>query len=161
MFMKLSEIKRNPWPYGLGLFFIVFTSYIAGFIGFACRPKMDFVREDYYNHEIRFQQQIDRIQRTQPALATAAIEYNRAGAEITVSLPAADQNGLSGAITLYRPADAALDSNIPLGLNAAGRQIISVRALASGLWKVRVQWKASGQEYYCEKSVVIQPTAAS
>jgi hypothetical protein len=151
--MKLFSKNQNPWPVGLVVFFIVFTAYIIGFVIFASRQKMDLVRQDYYDQEIRFQQQID--------LADASIDYDRAGDLVTVSLPSASQNGMSGMVSFYRPSDAGLDSNVKLGLDAAGRQSVSVRSLQAGLWKVRVQWEAAGREYYFEKPIVIGRPASS
>ncbi len=60
IFPKIEESVAG-WPGG---FFILFGGYIAGFIVFASRQKMDLVRNDYYDQEIRYQQQIDRVQRT-------------------------------------------------------------------------------------------------
>lgn len=159
--MKLIPKTQNRWPVGLVLFFIVFTSYIVGFVVFASRQKMDLVREDYYDQEIRFQQQIDRVQRSAPLLADAAIDYDRADNLVHVSLPAVGQNDVAGTVSFYRPSDASLDTNVKLGLDPAGRQSLSVRSLRAGLWKVRVQWKSSGREYYFEKPIVIERTASS
>jgi hypothetical protein len=157
--MKTLPKTQNPWPAGLVLLFIVFTAYIVGFVIFASRQKMDLVREDYYDQEIRFQQQIDRVQRTTPVLADAAIDYDRAGDLVTVSLPAVSD--IAGTVSFYRPSDAGLDTNVKLGLDQAGHQSLSVRALRAGLWKVRIQWKASGQEYFFEKPIVIGRRASS
>ncbi len=159
--MKLFPKSQNPWPVALVVFFILFASYIVGFVIFACRQKMDLVRADYYDQEIRFQQQIDRVQRSAPVLADAGIDYDRAGDLVTVSLPAVKQNDISGTVSFYRPSDAGLDSNVPLGLDPAGRQSVSVRSLRAGLWKVRVQWKSAEQEYFFEKPIVIKRTASS
>ncbi len=158
--MKLSDIKKNPWPYGLVAFFVVFISYIVGFIIFASRQQMDLVREDYYDQEIRFQQQIDRMKRTEPALASASVDYDRAGGLLKIRVPSAAASGVSGEVSFYRPSDATLDNAMPLGLDAVGRQNIDVRALAGGLWKVRVQWKTAGQDYYFEKPVIIKPATS-
>ena len=151
---------KNPWPVGLVLFFIVFITYIVGFVIFASRQKMDLVRADYYDQEIRFQQQIDRVKRTAPVMAEAGIDYDRAGESVTVSLPV-KQSDISGPVSFYRPSDAGLDTTVQLGLDTAGRQSMSVRALCTGLWKVRIQWKAAGQEYFFEKPIVIKRTATS
>ncbi|MGA2176905.1 MAG: FixH family protein [Verrucomicrobiota bacterium] len=159
--MRLFPKIQNPWPVGLVLFFIVFTAYIVGFVIFASRQKMDLVRADYYDQEIRFQQQIDRVQRTAPVLAEAAIDYDRAGDLVTVSLPSVKHSDISGTVSFYRPSDAGLDTNVKLGLDPAGRQSLSVRSLRAGLWKVRVQWKAADQEYFFEKPIVIERTAPS
>ncbi len=159
--MKIFPKPQNYWPVGLVLFFIVFTTYIVGFVIFATRQKMDLVREDYYDQEIRFQQQIDRVQRSTPVLANAAIDYDRAGGLVTVSLPSVNKNDISGTISFYRPSDAGLDTQVELALDQAGRQSLPVASLRAGLWKVRIQWKASGQEYFFEKPIVIGQRAAS
>ena len=158
--MKSYPKIQNPWPVGLVLFFIVFASYIIGFVIFASRQKMDLVREDDYDQEIRFQKQIDRVQRTAPILADADIRYDGAGEFIAVRLPAAKEGNIGGTVSFYRPSDARLDNSVPLGLDLAGRQNVSVRSLSAGLWRVRVQWKMAGQEYYFEKAIVIKRTAA-
>lgn len=159
--MKLFSKPRNPWPIGLVLFFIVFTGYIVGFVIFASSQHMDLVRADYYDQEIRFQQQIDRVHRSVPVLADATIDYDRAGDLVTLSLPSIQHDAVSGTVSFYRPSDAGLDTNVKLGLDTAGRQCVNVRSLRAGLWKVRVQWQASGQEYFFEKPIVIQGRAPS
>jgi hypothetical protein len=159
--MKLFPRIQNPWPVGLVLFFIVFAAYIIGFVIFASVQKMDLVREDYYDQEIRFQKQIDRVQRTAPVLADANIDYDRAGDLVTVRLPSVKQNNIGGTVSFYRPSDASLDTSVKLGLDPVGHQSVSVRSLSTGLWRVRVQWKMSGQEYFFEKPIVIKRTAAS
>ncbi len=159
--MKLISKIQNPWPVGLVLFFIVFTAYIVGFVIFASRQKMDLVRADYYDQEIRFQQQIDRVKRTAPVMADADIAYDRSGELVTVSFPPSRRDEISGTVSFYRPSDSGLDTNVKLGLDPAGRQSMSVRSLRAGLWKVRIQWKAAGQEYYFEKPIVIKRTASS
>ena len=159
--MKLFPKIKNPWPVGLVIFFIIFISYIAGFIVFACRQQMDLVRDDYYDQEIRFQQQIDRVKRTNPVLANAGIDYDRATDAVTVSLPSVKQSDVAGTVSFYRPSDAALDSNVQLGLDAAGHQTVVVSTMRAGLWKVRVQWTAGGQDYFYEKPIVIKRVAGT
>jgi hypothetical protein len=158
--MRLFPQPQNRWPVALIVIFSVFITYMVGFVIFACRQKMDLVREDYYDQEIRFQQQIDRVQRSTPVLASATIEYDLHGDLVTVSLPSVKQKEISGTVTFYRPSDAGQDSDVQLGLDAAGRQSVSVRALRAGLWKVRVQWHDAGQDYFFEKPIVIQRTAS-
>jgi len=159
--MKLFPKIKNPWPVGLVLFFILFGGYIIGFVIFSSMQKMDLVGEDYYDQEIRFQKQIDRVKRTTPILVGAQIEYDHAGDLVTIRLPSVKLAELDGTVSFYRPSDAGLDTNVKLGLDEAGDQTVSVRTLRTGLWKVRVQWKSGGQEYYFEKPIVIKRTVAT
>ncbi len=144
--MRIFPKVKNWWPAGLVIFFILFGGYIAGFVIFASSQRMDLVREDYYDQEIRFQKQIDRVNRSAPVLADASIVYSPAAAQITVSLPSVNQSNILGTITFYRPSDAGMDASVKLGLNAAGSQSLGVGNLQNGLWRVRVQWTQGGQE---------------
>jgi nitrogen fixation protein FixH len=156
--MKKPAWLSNPWPVGLVIFFIIFITYIACFITFACRQRMDLVRADYYDQEIRFQKQIDRVQRTAPIMAAAAMAYNARTKTVTITFPPAmAASGISGAINFYRPSDADMDHDVSLAPDSVGAQSVSVRGFQSGLWKVRVQWTARGQDYYFEKPLAISP----
>lgn len=153
--MKKLAIQ-NPWPVGLIIFFIIFIGYIVGYVVFASMQRMDLVRADYYDQEIRFQQQIDRVQRTAPILSAAAVRYDFKSGLVTVSLPPGVQNSeVTGTISFYRPSDASLDHDVQLAPDESGAQTVSVQSLRTGLWRVRLQWKNAKQDYYFEKRVII------
>ena len=108
--MKKLVFPNNPWPAGLVIFFVVFISYIACFITFASRQRMDLVRADYYDQEIRFQKQIDRVQRTAPIMANAAMAYDTKTKRSPLTFPQTmAAAGFSGTIDFYRPSDANMD----------------------------------------------------
>ena len=147
--------KRNPWPFAIVLFFVVFISSMAAWITVAVRNDMDLVRKDYYEQEILFQKQIDRVQRT-ARLGGMKLHYDTAASTLQVQLPPDHVlAGASGTVHLYRPSDAKLDRHFALAPNAAGAQALELRALASGLWKAQVNWKAAGAEYFYEEQLVI------
>jgi hypothetical protein len=49
---------------------------------------------------------------------------------------------------------------VEIALDPGGTQRISTAELRPGLWKVRVQWKVGGNEFYLDRSIVI-PAAVS
>jgi nitrogen fixation protein FixH len=153
--MNKVKLRRNPWPIAITVYFGVFFIFIVCFIVFASRQRVDLVRADYYEAEIKFQQQIDRVERSRPMDAQVAIDYDLQSSKVTVQLPRAAQNGAYGKIELYRPSDARQDKNIKLAADQNGTQTIDVRGLQSGLWKVRVNWTCAGQEYFVEKPITI------
>jgi nitrogen fixation protein FixH len=153
--MAATSPTRNPWPVAIVSFFILFSSGLTAFIVFAAHQHVDLVRPDYYEQEIRFQEQLDRANRAQLLPQPAAIAYDQAQHCITVKLPPAHTTPSSGRICLYRPSDAKLDQEIPLTVDGEGAQRIDAGLLRSGLWKVRVQWTVSGQEYYCDRAIVV------
>jgi nitrogen fixation protein FixH len=150
-----SPKQFSSWPYAIIGYFIVFITGVAVFITWAVTQDMDLVRKDYYDHEILFQQQIDRQKRTAELGAQAAVNHDAARQALTVQIPASHVAGASGTINFYRPSDAKLDQAVRLAPAADGTQQINVQSLRSGLWKVAVQWTADGQEYHLDRSIVI------
>ena len=120
----------SPWPYAIVGYFILFVTGVAVFITWAVTQDMDLVRKDYYDHEILFQQQIDRQRRT---------------AEL----------GAQGMIHFYRPSDAKLDHHLRLAPGTNGTQQIDATNRRAGLWKIAVQWTVDGKEYFLERALVI------
>ena len=154
--MNATAPSRNPWPIAIVAYFIVFIAFIVTFTVFAARQHVDLVSADYYEQEIHFQKQIDRLSRTQPIQAQVAITYDAARQQISIALPPGqDHRRTSGQVRFYRPSDAAIDRTLPLDLNPDGAQLVNVKPLLSGLWKVRVQWTIEGQDYYFDQPIVV------
>ena len=147
---------RNPWPIVITVYFILFFVFVAAFTVFATRQKTDLVSADYYEQEARFQRQIDRLSRTLPLNAGFSVSYDTPRRLVLVKMPAAESSRPSaGRVLFYRPADSALDLQLPLSLNTAGVQEVDARALKAGLWKVRVEWTAQGEDYFFDQPVVV------
>lgn len=156
--MSALTKKFNPWPFAIIAYFAVFIAGIVGFVIFATRQKMDLVRADYYDEEIRFQEQIDRANRTKSLNAPIAIRYDASRSTLFLSLPTTPaQRVTKGRVQLYRPSDARLDLATQLTLGDDGVQQLDAKKLKPGLWKVRVLWELDGQEYFFDKSIVIPP----
>ncbi|MFA6546060.1 MAG: FixH family protein [Limisphaerales bacterium] len=150
---------RSAWPYAIIAWFIVFGSAMAVWIAVALRQNMDLVSADYYEHEIRYQQQIDRQARTQSLEAKARLTYDAGQQRLTIALPAGHASQARGKVALYRPSDARLDRESKLSVNSAGEQMLDTKGLRPGLWKVRVHWTFGGEEYFYDQAVTITPPA--
>ena len=151
-----TKSPRNPWPIAIVAYFIVFILFTIAIVGYLSHQKMDLVRGDYYDDEIRYQEQLDRMNRTLDVQDQVAIAYDRTREAITITLPPAQaQHQTEGRIRLYRPSDETLDQDIKLALNPAGSQNVNAKNLRAGLWKVRVYWTVNGRDYYFGQSVVV------
>jgi hypothetical protein len=155
------RIGWDLWPVSIIAFFALAILGCAGFIAFcACHPA-DLVAPDYYEQEVRYQGQIDRIQHAQQRAQLASVTYDPATKLITISVPPNQaQPNASGTIQLYRPSAANLDQHLKLEPNARGIQTIDARALLPGLWKVRLSWTADQQDYFIDQELVIGPKAS-
>jgi hypothetical protein len=140
---------------GIAAFLFVFVSCIAAFITFAVRQQMDLVRPDYYEEEIRYQVQFDRLERTRSLGAAARIAADSVRGTLEVLIPAAHASALTaGTIQFYRPSDAGQDRVIPLKPSAEGVQKAQIGDLGPGLWRVRVRWTTGGKEYAMDDTFV-------
>jgi hypothetical protein len=148
-------MKRNPWPYAIIFYFIVFITAIATWITFAVRNDHELVRKDYYEQELKFQADIDGQARA--ATTQVSVDYDSATQRVTVSLPA---GAAKGAIYFYRPSNAKLDRQIELAIDK-GSQSVDVTRFESGLWKVRLIWTTDGVEYRHNATLVLAPTKLS
>jgi nitrogen fixation protein FixH len=147
----------NAWPVAIMVFFAVAIAACAAFVAFCVRNPSDLVAEDYYEQELRYGKQMERIQRANEAGRPASVVYDAGSRLIVISLPAdAAAGGATGEVRLYRPSAAALDRHLKLDLKANSTQEIDAAGLQPGLWRVKISWNAGGREYFLEKSVRIE-----
>ena len=155
IFAKIWK-SQNPWPAAIIGYFILFISFLVGFVAFASRQKVELVRKDYYANEILYQQQIERNKRTQPFHGRVFIKYDPATGKAVAGLPAEHLSGpLVGKVRFYRPSNAQLDREFVLNSDADGKQPFEVTNMESGLWRVAIDWKVNGLEYSYETSMVL------
>src|SRR5262245_2453479 len=149
-------MKRNFWPHAIIAYFVLFVAGVVTWIVFAIHHEDQLVRPDYYEHEMRFQQQIDRVARTAALRSAVQIAYHPADQTISLTLPSNHTTETTqGTIQFYRPSDARLDREIKLALDPHGSQTISVADLQAGFWKVHLSWKVGGSDYYFDQPLVL------
>lgn len=155
--MNQTKPKRSLWPAALFATFAVFISGIATLVTLSVRSDQDLVSDDYYEHEVRYQSQIDRESRTAAFAKELKVSYEPNAANVEVRLPVEHATKQpTGMVKLYRPSDARLDREFPLKVNQAGVQELDAASLQAGLWKLRVTWQIDGEEFYSENAIVIR-----
>lgn len=151
----MSKPTRNLWPTSIVAFFVLAITFIISFIAWSLRQREDLVSADYYEREVRYQAQLDTLNRSQAIAGTTVVTFEPAQQTIVITLPPTQTQGATGSIHLYRPSDARLDRELPLALTANGTQRLDAKPLRDGLWKVRVKWNANGQDYFLDQPVII------
>ena len=133
-----------------GLFFVGMASVVV----IAATHREHLVNANYYEQELKFQNQIDAVARTQNTSAT--LSYDSKKCQVTVALDAAQlDKTLIGSVEFYRPSMPELDRQFPLELQADGTQMLDVSRLVAGLWRVRVRWNVGGQDYFLEQKITV------
>jgi len=148
------KAKFNPWPLGIVLAFAIFIAGMATAVAIAITHRDTMVSENYYEQELRFQDQINAAARAK--ISGATIVHDASVRKVNVRLPASPAaEKTSGTIEFYRPAAAELDRTFPLVLKADGTQSLDVSNLAAGSWIVRLRWTAGGQDFYLEQKISV------
>lgn len=153
-----NETKKilNPWPVSIIAFFALAICGAIAWVIFCSHHRVDLVAADYYEQEIRYQDQMDRTHRAASLQVPAKIDYDDVTRHITISLPTElARQELKGWVQLYRPSAASKDQKFPLQVDATGAQSINAQKLSDGLWHVRVSWNANGSDYFCEQKLVV------
>lgn len=151
--MKLS-LKWN-WGTGIALVYSAFAISIILLVINSFSKKIDLVTPDYYAKELKYQQQIDKINaaRNLPEAAT----WNVNSMSIDITFPAEfDASQLSGEITLFKPSNDLSDKTFKIVTNAENIQSIPTSGFEKGMYKMKVDWKHGSKAYYQEAVIVIQ-----
>lgn len=152
--MSNEPRRLNPWPYAIIGVFAIFILGTAGLIVMASSNRMELVSGDYYEQELRFQRQLETVNRTRALGGRASVVLDASRKNLVIAVPAEHVAQLAeGGIQLYRPSAAGLDRRVKLDVNREGRQLVDISAMPHGLWKVRVQWKVGADEFFLDESV--------
>jgi len=144
----------NPWPIGIVVFFVLLACGLATVVGISVTHRETMVNPNYYEQELKFQNQIDSAARAKKA--GARVQLNAPAGQFLVMVPAQQLTAkLSGTIEFYRPSAAELDREYPLAPGADGTQPVDVSKFAAGPWEVRVKWSAGGQDYFLEQKITL------
>ncbi len=148
--------KYYIWPTAIAVVYGLFVLYLVGLFAFSRRQHFDLVSKSYYEDELKYQQQIDRMQRVQDEGAQPLVRFGGETRQLVLEFPAPFSGpAVSGRVVLFRPSDAGADLEIPLQLDAAGRQVIDGRKLRKGLWRIKIHWQKDSREYYYEENLVL------
>ena len=139
------------------IFFAVLISVVVGFGIYASKLRFDLVSDDYYQREIDYQSQIDRLNNTAPFKSEISISLNDQATLVRIVLPVEHTTapGFSGNVYFYRPSDAEKDFTSDISPLTGGSAVIDSSELTDGLWKVQLSWTTGPTDYYYEDTLVV------
>lgn len=146
------KIKFN-WGTGIVISMLIFMLATTGMMILFINQKVDLVTDNYYDKELKFQQQIDKINNTNNLEEKVELKFD--GNLVSVTFPQS-YNVLKpeGELFFYRPSDNKKDFKIPLSIDSTGMQVVPVATLEKGFWKVQLHWSMQSLEYFNEISFV-------
>jgi hypothetical protein len=139
------------WGKSIILAFILFATFIAVLVTVCMRQDVSLVTKDYYQEELKYQDQIERMANT----ATLASKPVITSTERRLTL-AFDQlpNIEGGELKLFCPANAAADKTFALNATTGTTQVLGTD-LPQGMYRARMTWRMQGREFYIEEIIYI------
>ena len=153
----MAKQKLNiTWPVAIGIIYAGFVLVMIAFVVFSSFNSIDLVSRDYYAQELKYQQHIDRVERTQQQSNNIQFKYDQSSQLLELQFPPdLSPNDIKGKIVFFRPSDANLDHTHEIIPSPDGKQILKTDAIKPGLWRVKIFWQVNKMEYYNETVVYI------
>ncbi len=141
------------WGKGLALTLAAFAGLMVWFIVMATRNPEPLVTEEYYEHELKYQERIDNTTRAQ---ALTAVRMDVTARNIRITFPTGtNDRSISGDLTLLRPNDPTADRQLKVIADSTGVYTNSALDLVPGRYNALLEWSAGGIAYYTEEKLVV------
>ena len=136
------------WGTGIVIGFVLFIGFIMFMVVTMLTDKNfnhDLVTPDYYNQELKYQEEIDAEKNAQKLSENVSIRNSKEG--ITISFPKDLKfSNIKGNVSFYRPSNKKLDFDIPIVLSS-DKLLIPDNRLVEGRWDIKVNWTYQGVHY--------------
>lgn len=162
---KNKEALKNPWVWGLILFFLTFLAANAVFIYLAFKSPPNLVVPDFYERGKRYEDTQLRIEK-EKALGWTGIltvpKQTRVNQTQSYEILIQGKNAVSLAldsvvIEAYRPSDKRADFSEEMIAGSPGVYTADMSFSLPGIWDVIVIAKQGEQEFLVTKRITIKP----
>ncbi len=140
------------WGWRIALFLTLFISFILYMVIYSFGRTNDLVSEDYYNQEIQYQKNIDAQEKG--LYLAKDIRIDSKENVIEIQFPTSFEREIEkGDISFYRPDNAKLDRSFPMKLDQNNIQSINKSEIASGFYKITIQFIQHGDLHLINKEM--------
>jgi len=144
-------MKKFSWGTGIFIAYTVFVIVILTFVYVMMNKSVDLVAENYYDKEIKYQEQINKINNTERLKEKLAFQYSNG--QIELDFP--KLGAVNGDISFYRPSDPGEDFKVHIKADQNNKQVINAVSLQKGFWKIQIDWSVNGVPYFNEESIIL------
>jgi len=136
---------------------------IAAFMGFILymvitmsttkKYNHDFVVDDYYKEELKYQDEIDKIDNLTKIGGTIAVSTQ--GDNIVITFPETlPFEEVKGKVIFYRPSKRSLDFSVPLHLKS-NQWVFPKKNIIKGRWNLSVDFTANKKAYLYKEEIFL------
>lgn len=146
---------KFTWGKAIFLVMTVFVLLMASFMYRAAFNQEELVAEDYYAQELRYQEEIDKLNRT--AALQGKVQLMLDGSNLRIQWPQELRaKALEGELYLQRPSDSRADARFPVKPDTGGVAIIDMGDRLKGKYNAVLEWSANGTTYLTKEQLYFQ-----
>ena len=144
------------WGKGIILSFVLFIGVIFTMVYISVNTEFSLVAENYYEQEIDYETQLQRIRNFNELEAKPTFNFDRNGHEISLQFSSDLASALEeGEVVFFRSSGAKFDKNFDLELDDNSTFKVDTKSFIKGAWTLQLKWSDKDQEYYKEIKFVI------
>jgi hypothetical protein len=150
------KLKLNWGTYILAAFalFMTFILYFVVKVQSDSKYDNDLVVEEYYKHDIHYQEEMQRVQNAQDLPNKPLVLQSEN--EVTITFPANfEPKKITGKVALYRPSNKKLDFQVKIALTEPVLHIPKTK-LVGGNWDINMEWQYEGIAYLTKETIYIK-----
>ncbi|MEO6670333.1 MAG: FixH family protein [Ferruginibacter sp.] len=141
------------WGYKILIVYVIFIAGIVTLVFKSSVQNQDLVVNDYYDQELKYQDKIDAIQRTNSL--KSAVECKVENGYILINFPAEMKGShIDATVLLYSPVDEKKDVQKQMGTDNAVIQF-PITAKSKGFHKLKISWVENKTSYYSEQQIIL------
>ena len=148
------KIKLS-WPTGIILALGAFIIFILSFVYKATfMPEYDheLVSDEYYNDELKYQEEIDKLKRAAGLEENVSIKKVATG--LLMTFPSEfDFKQIKGSISFKRLSNQNIDFSFPIALNS-NQFLLKDDKLVDGRWDIKIEWQVDGKTYLFKEKII-------
>jgi hypothetical protein len=151
----MQILNKINWGWRIAILYLSFVFFILFMVFRAQQESIELVTTDYYAKELKYQEQLDKMNRAN-ALAEP-LQWNVDASGITLLFPIEQaQKGVKANVLLYCPSNSKNDFAVDITVDEQGKYFIPASKLNSAVYQLQIEWQAADVSYYNEGTIKIQ-----
>ena len=151
LLIKTTIMKLN-WGNGIFIFYVLFVGALVFQLVKSFQYDHSLVVDDYYQKDIEYQKQFDKLKNTKELSEPLRIKYLKEENQVKIVFPE-DITTAKGEILFYRANDKSKDFQLPI--ENAKDIFVPTSFLVRGEWTVSVDWVTDDVAYFEENNIQI------
>ena len=142
------------WGHGITLAIISFISYIMFMVITMLSTSSDLVEENYYEAGVNFEKKIQAVRNSKSIKNKILVTIDESYLAIEFPKEVIMDSVMEGSVHLYRPENGSLDKHFAFSIAAGNTQLIPIKKIKKGNYKLLLSWKTKESDYYVDKDII-------